>query len=138
MQLRLGVLADAANISREGKLNILGEFNLIWADKLPFVWPLMFLVVRLEATAGEGPLHKIGVRIVKEDGELAAPPVDASADFGKPFRPGLPHRGQFIIGIQNAQFTEHGTYEFEILCDGHHVGSAPLYVLPAEERPKQQ
>lgn len=128
MEVVLAVLADAANVSREGKLNILGEFNSIWAGEMPVTWPMMCLVIKLEATAGEGPRHKLGVRVVDEDGRLAAPPIDGEVDFGPPFMPGLPHRSQFIIGIQGAVFKHHGAYAFEILVDGHHARSVPLYV----------
>jgi len=135
LELSLAVLADAANVSLEGKLNILGEFSVIWGPTLPLVWPAMQLVLRLEATAGEGPRHTLGIRVLTEDGQLVVPPVDVPADFGAPFRAGLPHRGNFIMGIAGAAFPRFGAYSFEILVDGHNVGSVPLYVLPIQERP---
>ncbi len=135
MELKLAVLADAANVSVEGKLNILGEFSVIWSAAVPVVWPLMQLVLRLEATAGEGPRHRLGIRILTEDGQPIAPPVDAEVDFGPPFRAGVPHRGQFVIGIGGSVFPRFGAYSFEILVGGHSVGSVPLWVLPVAERP---
>jgi uncharacterized protein DUF6941 len=135
VNLSLAVLADAANVSQEGKLNILGEFGAMWAAHLPVMWPSMQLVIRIDATAGEGPKHRIGIRILNEDGHPIAPPVDMDVDFGPPFRKGLPHRGQFVIGMVNAAFPNWGTYTFEILVDGHSVGGVPLHVLPLSERP---
>jgi hypothetical protein len=135
MELKVALLADAANVSVEGKLNILGEFGIIWARQVPVSWPLMQLVLRLEATAAEGPRHRLGIRAMNEDGQLVAQPVDIEVDFGPPFRPGLPHRGQFVLGIQGATFLAFGQYGFEILVDGHSVGSVPLHILPQQVPP---
>jgi hypothetical protein len=49
MHVNLAVLCDAANVSREGKLNILGEFDSIHASSFPLTYPTMVLVVRMEA-----------------------------------------------------------------------------------------
>jgi hypothetical protein len=134
MKVRLAVLADAANVSREGKMNILGQFDVIYSEAVPAHWPLMHLVIRLEATAGEGRKHKVGIRIVDEDGNLAGPMIDAEGEFGPPFQVGAPSSATMILGIGGATFQKHGTYCFEILVDGHNVDSIPLHVLP---RPPQ-
>lgn len=128
MKARLALLADSANLSREGKLNILGQFDTLWAPSLPIVWPMMVLVVKLEATAGEGPKHLIGLRVVDEDGQPAGPQLDAQAEFGPPPTPGLPYRADWILPIGNAVFPKHGTYTFEILADRNNIASVELYV----------
>ena len=53
MKVNLALLADGANVSREGKLNILGIFDTIHAGKFPVVHAQMRLVVRLEASSAE-------------------------------------------------------------------------------------
>ncbi len=136
MRARIAVLADAANVSREGKLNILGLFEVIWAATLPVTWPLMHLVLSLEATSGEGVRHKVGVRVIDEDGKIAGPVVDAEGDFIAPRVPGLPPRVNLILGIAGAKFEKHGTYTFEILVDGHNVESISLHVLQPPQPPK--
>ncbi len=134
MELKLAVLADSANVSVEGKLNILGEFGVLWTASVPVTWPSMVLVLRFDATAGEGPRHRIGIRVLTEDGQPIAPPIDADADFGVPFQAGLPHRGQFVIGIRGATFPKFGTYTFEVLVDGHSMGTILLHVLNLAQR----
>ena len=62
MEVKLAGFCDAANISREGKLNILGEFNTLYAAAVPVIWPLMYVVIKIEATAGEGP-PRFGLRV---------------------------------------------------------------------------
>ena len=49
MQLEIGALADAANVSQEGKLNITGIFDALNFAQVPATYPLMVLVLRLVA-----------------------------------------------------------------------------------------
>ena len=70
MNVNLAVLCDAANVSREGKLNILGEFDSIHVATFPLVYPTMVLVVRLEAHPTEAGEHSLKLHLVDEDGEI--------------------------------------------------------------------
>ncbi len=134
MKARLALIADAANVSREGKLNILGQFDTLWAQTVPVVWPSMVLVLKVEATAGEGPKHKLGLRIVDEDGNAAGPGLDADIEFGKPAFAGLPFGGHWILPINNAYFPKFGTYTFEVLGDNNNIESVELYVRKLEKK----
>ena len=49
MRVPLAVLADYANVTTDGKLNIMGIFNRIFASALPVVHPQMRLVMRFQA-----------------------------------------------------------------------------------------
>jgi len=135
MQVSLAVLADAANMTPEGKLNILGEFNSILAVALPVRWPMMRLVLKIDARPEEGRKHRLAVRAVDEKGNVIAKIGDGTIDLGEPFRPGLSRRGQMIVEIEGATFPSYGTYRFEILVDGNTLGSVPLYVYePGEQQ----
>ena len=48
MRVALGVLADYANVSAEGKLNIMGVFQIVNAVQFPHVHPQMHLVLTEE------------------------------------------------------------------------------------------
>jgi len=47
MHISFAVFADAANLSQEGKLNILGVFDAVQVSAFPSVHPRTHLVVRL-------------------------------------------------------------------------------------------
>src|SRR6266516_902993 len=53
MEVKLALLADGANVSREGKLNLLGIFDTLFARSFPTTHPQMQLVIRFEAAAHE-------------------------------------------------------------------------------------
>lgn len=128
MEIKIAVLADAANVSSEGKLNITGIFNRLNASAFPVRWPSMTLVVRFEAHGNEVGDHNLAVRIVDEDGsELAR--IEGMLHLGEPDDPGLPIIAQLISGIQDAVFAHPGTYAFDILIDGRYLGSTPLHVV---------
>lgn len=133
MKVRLAVLADAANQSADGKLNLLGEFNLIWADQLPVVWPRFFLVMKLEAEPGEPAVQSFSVRVVDEDANDVGVALDGELDFSRWFLPGIPRNGAFILEFRNAQFSRAGTYEFHVTANGSRVADVPLYVRPRSE-----
>ena len=77
MQLKMALLADAANVSREGKLNVLGIFDTIYARSFPVAHPQMQLVLRLEAGPDDaGTACRLEVQVTAPDGaSLARLPV---------------------------------------------------------------
>ena len=84
MYVSFALFADAANISREGKLNILGVFDAIQVGSLPAVHPRANLVVRLKGGPGDVGAHTLTMRWVNPRGDelwtssghldVAAPP----------------------------------------------------------------
>lgn len=58
MNAKLALLADFANQSADGMLNILGAFDTIYAVKSPAVHPEMKLVVRFEVHPAEAEQHR--------------------------------------------------------------------------------
>ena len=54
MKIPMAFLADEANISQEGKLNVLGIFDRIAAAEFPVVHPRMVFAFRVQADFGDG------------------------------------------------------------------------------------
>ena len=125
MEVKTAVLADTANVSQEGKLNIIGIFNRIFSKEFPATHPVMSFVVRLEAHQSEAGEHTMQVTIANEDGRKIA---EIKVDFtlGKAVNAALPIGGNIIIPIQGAQFPAEGVYSFDIFIDGRYEESARL------------
>lgn len=128
MEVTLAVVADYANISREGKLNILGVFSEINPPSLPFRLPQMFLVASIETAATEaGREFPVQVLLVDDDGDerlsleqtLAVPP---------PPRPGEGRTINQIMGLAGIRFDQAGHYAFHILISGEERRSIRLRV----------
>jgi hypothetical protein len=69
MHVSFALFADAANISQEGKLNILGVFDALQIGALPAVHPRATLVVRLKADEGDEGMHTLAFGWVGPGGE---------------------------------------------------------------------
>jgi hypothetical protein len=70
MHVQFALFADAANVSQEGKLNILGVFDALHVGQLPAIHPRATYVVRVKAVAeDEGP-HGVSLEWVNPNGEL--------------------------------------------------------------------
>jgi hypothetical protein len=70
MHVQFALFADAANVSQEGKLNILGVFDALHVGQLPSVHPRATFVVRLKAVPeDEGP-HGVSLDWQNPVGEL--------------------------------------------------------------------
>ena len=133
--MALALLADYANVTKEGKLNLLGLFDRINAPNLPWTHPQMQLVLSLEATPAEWDSSKnVEIKLLDADGK---PKLTIGSDLKVP-------RGQSgrnvivnsIIAINNLRFDTEGDYAFHILVGGDDKKTIPLRVnfVPAPTR----
>lgn len=129
MRVTLAVLADAANITREGKLNILGIFDSVQAQQFPVTHPQMQLVMRFEGDRSEsGKAKKVEVQLMDEDGKRL---FVLSGDFTLgPGRPGEAIGSNHILTINMLKFERPGDYEFKVLFNEELKAEVPLKVLP--------
>jgi hypothetical protein len=132
MKARIAVLADAANVAVDGKLNVLGEFNVLNSAEFPAVWPRMFLVLKVESDLMDGrDRYEFRMRMTDQDGERVGGEIVNQFGFAGPSVPGTPRTAPMIIEIRNSVFQKPGTYEFHVLIDGETLTTVPLYVRSA-------
>lgn len=133
MEATLGLLADYANVTADGKLNIMGVFQFVNAPTFPHVHGQMFLVLALEAPSAEaGQLKKMTLKLMGEDGqELFA--INQEMQLPKsnsdPRLRGAPITTNHILGFQGLRFEKAGTYQFAVLINGETKMAVPLRIL---------
>ncbi|HSJ15670.1 MAG TPA: hypothetical protein VK939_14700 [Longimicrobiales bacterium] len=115
MQVKLALLADYANVTAEGKLNILGIFDRIRVQEVPVVHPQMHLILRLEAHAAERDRsHAVEIRLHDPDGqtvfEVRGQVVPHGA-FGQTIATNQ------ILTLNNLQLAKAGGYTFVVLVN---------------------
>lgn len=127
MRVKLAMLADYANVTTEGKLNILGIFDRIAVTKLPAVHPQMQFVMRLEAHPAEaGRKHSLEVRLHDPDGQTI---FDIQGDLVvQPRGPGETIFTNQIITLNNLQLPKVGGYIFVVIIDNDLKTEVPLMV----------
>jgi hypothetical protein len=128
MEVKLAVLADYANVSQDGKLNIMGIFQEINAPSLPFPLPQMFLVITFEAGPAEFDTQK-QIRIVLLDGDGREKiALAGEVQVPRPKRRGSRAYINEAIGLAGVHFEEAGDYHFAILVGGETKETVPLHV----------
>ena len=88
MHVSFALFADAANISQEGKLNVLGVFDAVHVGQLPALHPRATFVMRIKAVPEDAGVHPLQLRWVNPRGqemwnseaqlEIGAPPPGAT------------------------------------------------------------
>jgi hypothetical protein len=115
MQVRLALLADYANVTAEGKLNILGVFDRINVHELPAVHPQMHLILRLEAHPAErNRAHNVEIRLHDPDGQTI---FEVTGDMVPQGGPGQTVSTNQILTLNNLQLTKTGGYNFVVLVN---------------------
>jgi hypothetical protein len=127
MKLILFLAADYANITREGKLNVMGIFDDIYAANFPARHSSMHLVIKLGAELGEyGETRDFTLRLLDMDGNQI---FNLTGQFQVP--PGGHGRRpevNLIYELKDMIFPNEGTYQFVLLVDKDHKGELSLHV----------
>ena len=128
MDVTLAVLADYANLSQDGKLNIMGIFQEVNPPVLPFPLPQMYLVVGFAAGPAEYDTVKdIKIALLDNDGnEMLA--LEGRAQVPRPQRPGTRAYMNELIGLSGITFERPGDYAFAILISGETRETVSLHV----------
>ena len=122
MEVPFAFLADAANYSQSGTINVLGIFNQVSATNFPTVHPSMALVMRLEASPAEyGQTKQLEIRLMDEDGKALG---SLSADLEiPPEESGSYHRNSGLNHGVSCSFSESGEGEARPSTDGPSAGA---------------
>jgi hypothetical protein len=129
MRIAFALFADAANLSQEGKLNVLGVFDAVQVGGLPTVHPRAHLVARITGGRADAGAHVMrltwrspsGETIWTSDGELRieqAPPGVEQMD--------LPFIAALDLPLDRA-----GTFGLSIEIGGQQMANVPLQVRAA-------
>jgi hypothetical protein len=126
MHVSFALFADSANISQEGKLNILGVFDALQVAQIPAVHPRATMVVRLKAVPEDVGRHNLafvwlgpsGDEMWSSSGELdvGAPPQGAT-------ELDVPVIAAIDLPIQSA-----GTHVMRVALDGDVCAELLLHV----------
>jgi hypothetical protein len=133
MHISFAVFADAANLSQEGKLNILGVFDAVQVAGLPTIHPRTHFVVRLKADGDDTGPHTLGFRWLSPlEEELWSSTGEMSvARAANPlFEVDLP-----IIAVVDLPLNVAGQYTMQVALDGQPTASARLFVSGPTQQP---
>lgn len=131
----MAVLADEANVSQEGKLNLMGIFDRIAAADFPVAHPKLVFAFRVEAEfADSGRMFPVRVTMEDEDGEVL---FEAAGELMAPHvAPGEYSTANQLFSLVGLQFPRAGMYRFVVRLGEVPPHETPLLVQPASSDPQ--
>ena len=126
MNIQVAVLCDAAT-DDNGKLNLLGSFDTIYAPQLPAVHPQCAVALRVTFASGDEGQHQLALNFINTDGHSIMPPIEVPVAVALP-EEALFITRNFVVNIQQLRFAEAGLYSMDIRLDGHSQARIPLQV----------
>jgi hypothetical protein len=131
MHVSFALFADAANLSQEGKLNILGVFDALQVAALPAIHPRAHLVVHLKGTGSDVGQHTVTFRWLNPSGSEL---WNSSGDLnvGAP-PPGVTEMDLPLIAQLDLPMDNPGGYVMAIAIDGDHTVDVSVQVRTAAQ-----
>lgn len=137
MHVSFALFADAANLSQEGKLNILGIFDALHVTQFPALHPRATFVLRMKASTRDAGTHPMLLRWINPRG-VDLWHSEAQLDIGAP-APGQQEIDMPIIVQLDLPLDMLGEFTMRVSVDGreaavsvlHVRGTPPAPVVPA-------
>ena len=126
MNIQVAVLCDAAT-DDNGKLNLLGSFDTIYAPQMPAVHPQCAVALRVTFMPGDEGTRKLTLNFINADGRSIMQGIELPVPVTLPDDAHFLTRN-FIINIQQLKFDQPGQYAIDVAIDNRHEISIPLLV----------
>jgi hypothetical protein len=130
MNIQVAVLCDAAT-DDNGKLNLLGAFDTIFAPLMPAVHPQCAVALRATFLPGDEGTRKLSLNFINADGHSIMQAIELPVPVTLPDDAHFLTRN-FIINIQQLKFADAGLYSVDVRVDGETQASIPLLVKLVE------
>jgi hypothetical protein len=126
MKVEIFSLCDAAT-DNQGKLNILGTFDQIYAAKMPVVHPACAIALRLRFDKMEEGIHRVNLELVNPDGLPVFRPMKGEV------HPRMAEDVEsvavnLILNFQHLKFDEYADYQINLAIDDVGMAVLPLRV----------
>jgi len=130
MQLRYAIVSDYANGTQDGRLNIMGVLDRLYAPAFPAIHRTMFFVVSIElGPEDEGEEHEVHIQLMDGDARTLA-------DLRGHFRFG---HGDRILNqvhqLHDLPFDTPGLYRFSVFLDGNLAKTIDLELVLLPQPP---
>ncbi len=129
MNIEVFVICDAATDSM-GKLNILGAFDTIFVQSIPYFHPQCAVALKMRFRRIEQGQHHVIIHLVDEDGNLVLPPLDGNINVVVP-QTELSAGVNVVLNMQGLKFERFGEYAINLAIDGRQESTLPLYIKEA-------
>ena len=132
MNIEAFLLCDAAT-EQQGKLNVLGGFDTIYAKQLPAIHPACAIALRIRFEISEEGSHPVKILVIDEDAKPVGPKLEGNINIkvGEGMDSTITN---LILNIQGLKFEKYGKYRIDLTIDNQTIADLPFTV---REVPKQ-
>lgn len=135
MRVLIAALADYANVTAEGKLNVMGVFDTLSAPQFPVVHPVAVIALRLIFDYEDrNSQHSIELVIVTQDGREFAK-LEGRVEIPS-IPPGQRATVNQILILQQLKFDRPDKFSVIIRWDGDERQRLPLDVVAVQAPPQ--
>lgn len=135
MELQLALVCDDAHTTPEGKLDIRGVFNDLYAPGFPARQDRMVLVLTMEWERGDEGRNLFRVELV-DPLERIALTVEGHTDVDRRPAHRPPPRTRLVLPLEGVIFPVPGPYRFRVKAKGRLFPAATLYLVDTSEAPE--
>lgn len=131
MELALALVCDDARDDPQGKLDVHGIFNDLYAPGFPAKQDRMVLVLAIEWDHDDDGRYQFRVDLVGPD---AKPSFTVSGHTDVDARPHdrPPPRTRLVMPLDDVVFPEPGPYRFQVKVKGQELGGPTLHLVRTE------
>jgi len=131
MNLQYALLCEDAGEDSNGKLDVKGVFQDLFAPGFPAMQERMTLVLVIEWGRKDQGRHNLKAEMVGPDGTVVVT-VDGHSDV-EPRSPGRPPaRTRLIMPLEKVVFPKPGRYHLRVMVKGERFRGPSLHLLPME------
>jgi hypothetical protein len=129
MDVEAFLLCDAAT-DQQGKLNVLGAFDTVFAKEVPVVHPACAVAARIRFSKVEQGEHTVRICVIDQDGKEVVPKLDGkisvrvAQDVGSAVV-------NLVLNFQRLKLPAYGEYSIDLAIDGQQKASLPFFVRSA-------
>jgi len=126
MNIEAFLLCDAAT-EQQGKLNVLGAFDTIYAKQLPATHPACAIALRIRFEMSEGGDHPVKILVIDQDAKPAGPKLEGNVSVR--IVEGMDSVvTNLILNIQGLHFEKYGQYRIDLTVDNQKTADLPFNV----------
>jgi hypothetical protein len=126
MDVEAFLLCDAAT-DQQGKLNVLGAFDTVFAKEVPAVHPACAVAARIRFSKVEQGEHAVRICVIDQNGKEVVPKLDGKvsvlvAEDASSMAVNL------VLNFQRLKLPDYGEYSIDLAIDGEQKASLPFFV----------
>lgn len=138
MRIAYALLADAAQVSSDGKVSLLGgDVRTITAESVPVEQAVLAIVFRIVIEANDPQDSELEVKLEDSHEQKIAPIFKQRLVVGDEDADALDASIPAVLTYTGLKFDTFGTYRFVLRVDGKILAQVPLRVIQSSVLPEK-